>query len=293
LKSIPIHAFNPGPYTGAGNWTYLIRGRVTTLIDAGTGETQHLEALEQALGGAPLSQVIVTHGHTDHASGVTALAARFPGVRFLKMPWPERDARWPAPWEPLCDGDVLSVGDDTLTAVHTPGHAPDHLCFWHAESRTMFCGDLAQKGATIYIPSKLQGDLVAYLASLERVLALRPAQLLPAHGGVIDDPEALLRNYIDHRREREEQILELLREGESTPDAMVGRMYRGLKEALVPMARESVLAHLLKLERDGRARRAAATATGASTSAPRAAPDRSAPGEHAAPTEQAWHIIDP
>jgi glyoxylase-like metal-dependent hydrolase (beta-lactamase superfamily II) len=293
LKPIPIHAFNPGPYTGAGNWTYLIRGRVTTLIDAGTGEPRHLEALEQALDGATLSQVIVTHGHTDHASGVTALAAKFPGVRFLKMPWPERDGRWPAPWEPLSDGETVSAGDETLTAVHTPGHAPDHLCFWHAESRTMFCGDLAQKGATIYIPPNLQGDLVSYLESLERVLALRPAQLLPAHGPIIDDPASLLRNYIEHRYEREEQILALLREGESTPDAMVRRMYRGLKETLVPMARESVLAHLLKLEGEGRVRRGAA-------SAPLAVADRSAPtgdaarAEHASERgEQAWHIIDP
>jgi glyoxylase-like metal-dependent hydrolase (beta-lactamase superfamily II) len=271
LKPIPIHAFNPGPYTGAGNWTYLIRGRVTTLIDAGTGEPQHLEAVAQALDGATLSQVIVTHGHTDHASGVTALAAKFPGVRFFKMPWPERDERWPASWEPLTDGQTVSAGDGTLTAIHTPGHAPDHLCFWHAESRTMFCGDLAQRGTTIYIPPNLQGDLVAYLASLESVLALQPAQLLPAHGAVIDDPQALLRNYIAHRHEREGQILALLREGEGSPDAMVTRLYRGLRETLLPMARESVLAHLLKLEREGRARRA---------------------GE-AAPGEQAWHIIDP
>ena len=265
VKPIPIHAFNPGPYTGDGNWTWLIRGRVTTLIDAGTGESRHLEAIERALDGAALSQVIVTHGHTDHASGVTALAAKFPGVRFLKMPWPERDGRWPAPWEPLRDGSVVPAGDDTLTAIHTPGHAPDHLCLWHAESRTMFCGDLAQKGTTIYIPPNLQGDLLAYLASLERVLALRPAQLLPAHGPVIDDPDRVLRGYIEHRREREAQILELLRGGESSPDVMVIRMYRGLKDTLVPMARESVLAHLLKLEHEGRARRSG----------------------------DAWHIIEP
>jgi len=265
LKPIPIHAFNPGPYTGDGNWTWLIRGRVTTLIDAGTGEPRHLEAVEQALEGAALSQVLVTHGHTDHASGVIALAARFPGVRFWKMPWPERDARWPAPWEPLGDDSAVPAGDDTLTAIHTPGHAPDHLCLWHVESRTMFCGDLAQKGSTIYIPPNLQGDLRAYLASLERVLALRPAQLLPAHGPVIDDPDRLLRGYIDHRGEREKQILELLRSGESSPDAMVVRMYRGLKDTLVPMARESVVAHLLKLEHEGRARRSG----------------------------DAWHIIEP
>jgi glyoxylase-like metal-dependent hydrolase (beta-lactamase superfamily II) len=276
LKPIPIHAFNPGPYTGAGNWTWLIHGRVTTLIDAGTGDPQHLDAVEQALDGATLAQVLVTHGHTDHASGVTALAAKFPGVRLLKMPWPERDGRWPAPWESLDDGDTVAAGDGSLVAIHTPGHAPDHLCFWDSETRSLFCGDLAQRGTTIYIPPNLQGDLIAYLASLERVLSLRPTQLLPAHGPVINDPERVLRGYIEHRREREEQILALLRGGQSAPDAMVASMYRGLKETLVPMARESVLAHLLKLEREGRAGRAAASAPGAS-----------------APKGDAWHIIEP
>jgi len=280
LKPIPIHAFNPGPYTGGGNWTWLIRGRVTTLIDAGTGEPQHLEAIERALDGAPLLQVLVTHGHSDHASGVTAIAARFPGARFFKRPWPERDGRWPAPWEPLEDGAAIAAGDEALTVIHTPGHAPDHLCFWHEGSRTLFGGDLAQRGTTIYIPSKLQGDLSAYLASLERVLALEPVRLLPAHGPVIDDPERVLRGYIEHRRERDAQILEQLRGGTHTPDAIVARIYRGLTDALVPMARETVLAHLLKLEREGRVRRAA----------------QSGPGDAAGRSDaggDAWHIIEP
>jgi glyoxylase-like metal-dependent hydrolase (beta-lactamase superfamily II) len=265
VTPIAIHAFNPGPYTGTGNWTWLIRGRVTTLIDAGTGEAQHLEELERALGSDTLAQVLVTHGHTDHASGAPALAERFPGVRFLKMPWPERDSRWPVVWEPLADGSTVDAGDETLVAVYTPGHAPDHLCFWHAESRTMFCGDLATKGTTVFIPATAQGDLVAYLASLERVLALQPARLMPAHGPIMDDPESVLRGYIEHRRERERQIIDVLREGTSDPDAIVARIYRGLKETLVPMARESVLAHLYKLEREGRAGR----------------------------DTEAWHIIDP
>lgn len=265
MEPIAVHAFNPGPMTGTGNWTWLIPGRVPTLIDAGTGEPAHLDAVDKALAGARLAQVLVTHAHVDHASGAVALAERFHGTRFFKMPWPERDSRWPAPWEPIGDGQYVEAGDDRLRAVYTPGHAPDHLCFWHDGSRTLFSGDLAVKGTTVYIPTNLRGDLADYLASLQRVRTLKPARLLPAHGPVIDDPDVVLRGYLEHRRDREEQILSALREGDATPEALVPLIYRGLKEGLFQVARETVLAHLLKLERDGRATR----------------------------REDSWHIIEP
>jgi len=137
VHPIPVHAFNPGPITGAGNWTWLISGRLPTLVDAGTGDPRHLDAITTALNGTALAQVIVTHSHSDHASGAPAIAERWPAVRFFKMPWAERDAKWPVPWLPIDDGAAIEVGDTTVVAIHTPGHAPDHLCFWHAESRTV------------------------------------------------------------------------------------------------------------------------------------------------------------
>jgi glyoxylase-like metal-dependent hydrolase (beta-lactamase superfamily II) len=265
VNPIPIHAFNPGPMTGDGNWTWLILGQVPTLIDAGTGDPRHLDAVAEALAGTHLVQVIVTHAHGDHASGAAALGDRFPGARFLKVPWPERDLRWPVAWEPLAEGQELPAGDSRLRVVHTPGHAPDHVCLWHAESRTLFSSDLAVKGTTVYIPTSLRGDLADYLTSVERVLALRPARLLPAHGPVIEDSESVLRGYLEHRREREAQILGMLREGALTVDELVPLLYRGLREALLQVARETILAHLVKLEREGRA------------------------GCHA----ERWHIIEP
>jgi glyoxylase-like metal-dependent hydrolase (beta-lactamase superfamily II) len=254
LIPVPIHAQNPGPFTGDGNTTWLIPGRVPVLIDAGTGKAAHLDALDAALAGAPLARVLVTHAHGDHATGATAIAERMPHVRFAKMPWPDRDTRYPVAWEPLADNDVVEAGDEELVVVHTPGHAPDHLCFWHAKSRTMFCGDLAVAGTTVVIPASASGDLGAYMASLERVLALEPIRLLPAHGPVIDDPARLLSRYLAHRRERERQVLAALVAGDTTPEAIVARVYVGLAPELTTMAGDSVTAHLHKLLREGRVR---------------------------------------
>jgi glyoxylase-like metal-dependent hydrolase (beta-lactamase superfamily II) len=254
LNAVPIFAFNPGPITGDGNWTWFIPGRVPTLIDAGIGERPHLDGVNDALAGASLYQVLVTHAHVDHASGAPALQERFGVTRFLKLPWSERDAKWPVAWTPIRDGEVIAPGDTQLVAVHTPGHSPDHLCFWDEASRTVFCGDLAIKGTSVWIPARLGGDLSAYLESLRRVLALKPARMLPAHGPVIDDPARVLRSYIEHRLEREEQVIAALRAGDRTAAAIVFRVYRGIKESLVPLAQESVTAHLLKLQQEGRAR---------------------------------------
>jgi glyoxylase-like metal-dependent hydrolase (beta-lactamase superfamily II) len=251
--------------TGAGNWTWLLSGRVPTLIDAGVGEPGHLDALEKALSGVPLAQVLVTHAHTDHAGGVSAIASVMPHASFRKYPWPERDSRYHVDWRPIDDGERLDAGDTAVVAVHTPGHAPDHLCFWHAESRSVFCGDLALRGSTVWIPAQLQGNMAAYLDSLERVVALEPAVMYPAHGPVIDAPVPLLRSYIEHRLEREAQVVDALRRGDETPRQIVARVYHGLQQIFVPLAEESVVAHLHKLEGEGRARS----------------------------TEGAWHIIEP
>jgi glyoxylase-like metal-dependent hydrolase (beta-lactamase superfamily II) len=262
--------------TGSGNWTWLLPGRVTTLIDAGTGEPQHLQAVEDALAGKPLHQVIVSHGHTDHVSGAPALAARFPGARFLKMPWPDRDTRYAVAWEGVAAGEVIEAGDTALTVIYTPGHAPDHFCLWHEPSRSLFGADLATQGSSIYIPSTHGGDLITYLASLERVLAMAPSRIFPAHGPVIEDPPALLKLYIAHRQERERQVLAGLRAGLKTPDELAARIYPDVKEKLIPIARDTVVAHLLKLERDGRIK----VVSGFSRT-----------GEPEA--TEAWHIIEP
>lgn len=224
-------------------------------MDAGTGRGAHLAALDAALARARLAHVVVTHNHSDHASGVVALAGRDPEVRCSKLPWPEKDPRYAVAWRPLADGDVVEAGDTTLDVIHTPGHAPDHICLWHRPTRTLFSGDLALAHTTVVVPASAGGDMAAYLASLERVLALDPARMLPAHGAVIEEPEKLLRTYLRHRRAREAEILQRLAAAPATVPDLAAAMYPGLPEAIVPSAGDSLLAHLHKLEREGRARR--------------------------------------
>ena len=252
MKPTFLHAANPGPMTGGGNWTYLIGDRHPVLIDAGVGNVSHLDAIAEAAPRGP-SLVVVTHAHSDHVTGAPAIHERWPAARFAKLPWPIRDPK--LDWSWLKDGSIVETDDGPLTVLHTPGHAPDHLTLWHADSRTLFVGDMLVAGTTVVIPASHGGSLSEYLRSLERMLQLNPARALPAHGPVIDDPSALIDRYIKHRLQREQQISEAIATQGSTVEAIASAIYPTLSDELVPMARESVLAHLQKLESDRRAAR--------------------------------------
>ncbi len=249
-----VPGFNPGPYTGAGNNTYVISGEIPTLVDAATGKAAHLTALAEALASTQLAQVLVTHAHPDHADGCAPIAERWSDAVFRKMPWPERDQLQSVECVPIEDGDRIPAGDGTLLAVHTPGHAPDHLCFFDETTGTLFSADLVVPGSSVVIPASRGGSLAQYLASLRRVLALAPARMLPAHGRAIDDPGAVLSQHLEHRQRREDQIVAALHAGDRRPEAVVDRVYEGLDPGLKRMAQESVVAHLVKLEEEGRAR---------------------------------------
>lgn len=239
-----------------GNNTYLlIASTDAVLVDAGVGEGRHLADIEAALAaaGATLGRVAVTHGHRDHAAGAPALAAAHRSAAFLKCPWPSEDALYPVPWTSIDDGDTIDVGGDHLVVVRTPGHSPDHVAFWHEAGAAVFTGDLVVAGSSVMIHASRGGDLAQYLASLERLLTLAPRVMYPAHGPRIDDPAAVITRYLAHRRAREQQVLEALRAGHSSVEAIADCIYDGLEPALMAAARENVRAHLEKLKADGAA----------------------------------------
>ena len=237
MNPVLIAAGNPSEWTGAtGNNTWLLVGRESALVDAGTGLASHVDAVARALGGAPLVRVLVTHWHPDHVSGLPALKARWKDLVVVES----GTASVPA-------------GDGILEIIPTPGHAPDHLCFFDRPSGDLYCGDLARRGGTIVIPASKGGDLRAYLDSLRRVRDLAPRRLLPGHGPIIDDPIALIDEYLAHRELREQQILKAILDGARTVPDIVRRVYPALPESLSDAAAESVRAHLVKLRDEGRA----------------------------------------
>jgi glyoxylase-like metal-dependent hydrolase (beta-lactamase superfamily II) len=220
-------------------------GREPALVDAGTGAAAHLAALDDALGGRPLARVLVTHGHSDHASGVPALRQRWPQLVACKRTLPGESG-----WQPLADGDRVPAGDDELVVIETPGHAADHVSFWHEPSRTLFAGDMVIEGTTVMIPAGRGGSLRQYLASLDRLLGLRPDRIYPGHGPIIDEPARLITRYIERRLARERQIAALVADGLTDADALVSRIYPSIAEAVRPAARATIQAHLDKLRED-------------------------------------------
>ena len=236
MTPILIAAGNPSEWTGpAGNNTWLLPGREPALVDAGVGHAEHVEAVSRALNGAPLVRVLITHWHPDHVKGLPALRDRWGGLLVV-------DAA----------GAPVPAGDGQLEIIPTPGHSPDHLCFFDREAGDLYCGDLARKGGTIVIPATKGGDLRAYLASLRLVRELVPRRLLPGHGPIVDDPAALIDEYIAHRQMREQQILQAMLDGARTVDEIVRRVYPTLPESLSSAAADSVRAHLAKLRDEGR-----------------------------------------
>jgi len=244
-----IVAPNPTLMTGPGTNTYLVgeRSGPLTVVDPGPDIDAHLDRLAE-VGAGRIDTIVVTHTHQDHSPGAAGLARRT-GARTIGF-----DAR--DEFEPdvgAGDGWVLTVGGWSLHAVHTPGHASNHLCWLLEPEHLLFSGDHVMDGSTVVIAPP-DGDMAAYLDQLERLRALGLHTIAPGHGALIADPDRRLDDYLMHRRAREHQIEDTLRgSGTSmTVTAVVDAIYTDTPEALRPVARYSVWAHLRKLATEGK-----------------------------------------
>ncbi|MDB5076017.1 MAG: fold metallo-hydrolase [Chloroflexi bacterium] len=243
-----VLAPNPSVYTGSGTNTVAIgtRDHGCVVVDPASESADHLDRLADIVTGyGGLSAILITHGHHDHLDGATSLRDRFeaPIAAWSREAHPGVDIE-------LRDRQLLRAGRRTIEAIYTPGHRFDHLCFLLPQSQTLLAGDLVAGAGTVLI-SPPEGDMDEYLNSLRRVQLLRPACIVPGHGPVIEDTLALLADYIRHRQAREKSILDLIRTAQIGVDAITESVYAGLDASLLQLARQTVRAHMLKLQRDG------------------------------------------
>lgn len=236
MEIVRVLAPNPGPFTGPGTNSYVIHdGEHAVILDPGPIIESHRGAIEAALQDLVPTGVVVTHNHPDHAPLANVLAERLGVAAYGYTAGPDF-----TPDVTVADGESIAVGASSLVAVHTPGHTSDHLCFL-AGSR-LFTGDHIMGGSTVIIE-----DATAYLDSLQRVAALGLTTLFPGHGDVIDDAATAVAAYIEHRLERERQIVAAVSHGAATVRQIVEAVYEGIDPLLIPAAAAQVEVQLEKL----------------------------------------------
>ena len=267
-----VLAPNASPYTFTGTQTYLVgAGSEVAVIDPGPADTGvpghadthgagHVEAILAAVGTARVTAILCTHTHRDHSPASRALKAhtKAPIIGCAPLSLADDGPRADAAFDPdylpdrvLEDGERIAGPDWTIEAVATPGHTSNHLCYALVESGALFTGDHVMAWSTSVV-SPPDGDMSAYMASLQKLYDRQDRVYYPAHGPAVGKPRQLVRGMLGHRRQREAQILKLLASEPQQIPAMVAVMYKGLDPRLAGAAGRSVLAHLVDLERQGR-----------------------------------------
>jgi len=255
---------NGSPFTYTGTQTYLVGGAEgLAIIDPGPDAPEHLAALEAAIAGVPVLAIVCTHTHRDHSPAAAPLSARTgaPIVGcaplVLESDEPRADVPFDSTYRPnrvLADDDRIEGPSWTLTAVATPGHTSNHLCYALEETGALFTGDHVMGWSTTVV-SPPDGDMADYMASLDKLYSRADRIYYPAHGPAVERPRQLVRGMIGHRRQRERQILNLVGAHPQDIAQLVSQMYKGLDERLWPAAGQSVKAHLIGLERRDRVAR--------------------------------------
>ena len=254
-----VLAPNPSPFTYTGTQTHLVGTTDLAVIDPGPDVPEHIDAIVAAIAGRPVTAIVITHTHRDHSPASRPLAALIgaPIVGCAPLVLSDTGPRLEAGFDPdyapdriLSDGEAVTGQGWTLRAVHTPGHTSNHLCFALEETGALFTGDHVMGWSTSVVAPP-DGDMADYMASLDKLMQRDDRIYYPAHGEPIENPRRLVRGMMGHRKQREGQILRLLREESRPVPAMVARMYAGLDPQLFPAAGRSVLAHLIDLRTRG------------------------------------------
>lgn len=247
-------AANPGYMTLEGTNQYLLGRDEITIIDCALPSSENIDGIlgqVEAMGGKKIEKILLTHIHRDHCGGAIALKKRcgaklgISGVRAGYLGGEDFT---------YTEGDTIDYDGGELTVVHTPGHESGHCCFYEPSDQHLFTGDHILGRGTTVIPAP-DGDMALYIQSLEKLLKLKLSRLLPGHGPVVEDPYGKIKEYIDHRLMREQEVLRALREGHETIPSMVAAIYTDTPAALHSVAEFTVQAHLRKLIQEGRAKK--------------------------------------
>jgi len=257
-----VVADNPGLMTGPGTNTYLVGIDEVAVVDPGPDLAKHVDAIVGAAMRERVRWILLTHTHPDHWPAAAALKERT-GARIAgRAPFPKADEVTIELDIELTDGDSIDGTEFRLDVLHTPGHAPNHLCFLLDEERVLFTGDHVLNGTTTVVNPTRGGDMQQYLASLERLRKIkRVYRICPGHGDVMEEPARVLDEYVAHRKLRERQILKVLKEKPATIPKIVSTLYTETPEGLIEMARRQVHAHLLKLKAEGKVKGSGARTT--------------------------------
>lgn len=243
---------NPGLMTGPGTNTYLVGNREVAVIDPGPDIEVHLDAIVDESPGR-IRWILATHTHPDHSPAAMPLA-QATGAELIGLPAPDgevQDGTFRPDREPS-DGELIETPEFSIRAVHTPGHASNHVCYLHEKLRWLCTGDHIMNGSTVVIDPP-DGNMQHYLQALERLKSLGLAALLPGHGGLIDEPNVAIDSLIAHRAKREQKVIDRLgRYPGLELMALTPYVYDEVDPRLHRLASRSLLAHLLKLEIEGR-----------------------------------------
>ena len=249
-----IVAPNGGPMTGPGTNSYLLGNQRLAIVDPGPAIPAHIDSLQAALAGRRLEWILVTHTHGDHSPAAAVLAKQTGAVLIGLAPINQaHNDQTFQPQRLFQHGEVLNFGEYVLEIIHTPGHVSNHFCYLLQEEGLLFTGDHILQGTTsVILPP--DGDMGDYMASLQRLLDYPLQALAPGHGDIMAEPAMEISKLIRHRQQREAKVIAALeRSGPASLDTLTPIVYDDVASHLLPWARRTLLAHLLKLAREDRA----------------------------------------